>query len=305
MLTSFFSEDVKERKRIIQNTREIIEYLAVEIGERTLYKYSNLERARRYINECFIQNGHTPIEEKYTVDGKEVANIVAEVRGFAQPDNIVIIGAHYDTVEGSPGADDNASSIAGLLELYRLLSRHTFKKTVRFVAFTLEEPPYFSTDQMGSWVHAAGCRDRNENIELMICLEMLGYGSKRHKQNFPSESIRAKFPLKGDFLVVVSLPSSSQHNYLWKRIYNQHAKHKIHDLIGPASIPGVTFSDHYCFTKIGYPGIMLTDTAFYRNQNYHTPDDTFETINFKFLTENIMNSFITLREILNMDALTK
>lgn len=303
MVSSFFYEDIKQRRLILRNSREIIRHLSVDLGERTLARYENLERARKFIREYFVKNGQNPVEETYMVDGKEVANIVAEIKGFDQPDSVIILGAHYDTVEETPGADDNATAISTLLELHRLLSRFTFKRTIRFVAFTLEEPPYFSTEQMGSWVHARGCRKRKENIELMICLEMLGYGGKNCTQTYPMEIASKVFPVKGDFLVVVSLPSSSQYTYLWKKIYNSHASRKIFELIGPASVPGISLSDHYSFWKHGFPGIMLTDTAFYRNKNYHTPDDCYETINFKFLSQNIMDCFMALRDLLNMDKL--
>ncbi|MBN1531755.1 MAG: M28 family peptidase [Spirochaetes bacterium] len=303
MFSSFFYENLRERRRILANTREIIRHLAVDIGERTLQNYETLDRARKFIREYFIRHGQTPREEAFIVDGKETANIIAEIPGFDQPESIIIVGAHYDTIEGSPGADDNASAIATMLELSRLLSRFTFKRTVRFVAFTLEEPPYFSTESMGSWVHAKGCRARGEQVDLMICLEMLGYGGRWCKQAYPLDIIKGDIPPRGDFLLVASLPSSSQHTFLWKKLYNAHATRQIIELIGPASIPGISHSDHYSFWKHGIPGIMLTDTAFYRNKNYHTPDDTYDTINFRFLSQNIMDCFMALRDLLNKDTL--
>jgi Zn-dependent M28 family amino/carboxypeptidase len=237
------------------------------------------------------------------VNKKEVANIIAEIPGFENPDEIVVLGAHYDTIEGTPGADDNGSAIAGLLEIYRLLSHFKFKKTIRFVAFTLEEPPFFDTELMGSMHYATLCKKRKDNIVLMVCLEMIGFGWKKIEQEFPPHEIRMKAPKTGNFLTVVSLPSSCQYTYLWKKIYNSHAKNKIFDIIGPASIPGIALSDHASFVKNGYPGIMLCDTGFYRNKNYHTEDDTINTINFVFLAQNIMYSFYTLKEILNMGLL--
>jgi len=303
MVSSAFWENKKEKKEIYTNSQEIVHFLSVELGERTIRKYDHLNHAKYYIKDYFEKYGHKSLEDKYMAEGWEVSNVVAEIRGYDQPDSIIVLGAHYDTVEDTPGADDNGSAIAGLLELYRLLAAFRYKKTIRFVAFTLEEPPFFSTDLMGSMQYASGCRKRNENIELMVCLEMIGYGSKKHEQKFPIEDLRNKAPLSGDCLGVFSLPSYSDYVYLWKELYNNHARRKIVDVVAPASIPGMDLSDHRSFIKNGYPAIMLSDSGYYRNQNYHQESDTIDTLNFNFITENIVNSYIALREILNMDKL--
>jgi Zn-dependent M28 family amino/carboxypeptidase len=294
MLTNY-----KEKKEIISNTYKIIFFLASEIGERTLNKYENLVRSGEFIKNYFSEFGHEPREESYTVQSKKVSNIIAEIKGYEEPEKIIILGAHYDTVQDSPGADDNASAVAGLLEIYRLASKFKFRRTVRFVAFTLEEPPHFSTDNMGSMVHAKGCISRKENIELMICLEMIGFASKKCLQKFPNDFFKNKYPPRGDYLAVAGTPSMSEHVFAWKKRYNTYAKHKIFDLIAPASIRGIDLSDHASFMKNGIPAIMITDTGFYRNNNYHQKSDTFDTINHDFLYHNIQNSFLALRDFLN------
>ncbi|OHD64995.1 MAG: hypothetical protein A2176_04390, partial [Spirochaetes bacterium RBG_13_51_14] len=278
-------------------------YLSVDIGERTVRKYENLERARRYIIDYFTRHGVLPTEEKYRASGKEVSNIIAEIRGTEFPDAIILLGAHYDTVEETPGADDNGSGVAALLELFRLLSRFRFRRTIRFVAFTLEEPPFFSTELMGSMMHAKNCRKRKERIDLMICLEMVGYGSRRCPQDYPLNHKRGAYPAYGDYISVISLPSSAEYVHLWKRIYNEHARRIIYEYIGPASIPGMDLSDHVSFIRSGYPAVMISDTGFYRNRNYHTPDDSFDTINFKFLADVIINSRAALMDMCDRDSL--
>ncbi len=293
----------KEKKRIRENARSIVYHLAEDIGERTIRKYDKLNEAREFIIDTFTENGGDPREETYFADGVEVANIVTEIKGSEQPDKIIVVGAHYDTVENTPGADDNASAVAGLLELHRLLSGGSYRKTVRFVAFTLEEPPYFSTELMGSMQYASGCRKRNDDIELMICLEMLGYASKKHVQEFPFESMKKQYPMRGDFITVISLPSVSQHVYLWKKMFNRYSKSEIFEVIGPASIPGMDLSDHTSFIKNGYPAVMITDTAFYRNKNYHTPWDTYDTLNYRFMAEVIMTSYRAIFDMLDLDEL--
>ncbi len=295
------SADSREKKAISKNTREIIHHLSVDIGERTIRKYDNLERTRTYIIDYFNRYGVNPSEETYQADGHTVSNITAEIRGTESPDAIILVGAHYDTIEDTPGADDNASGIAGLLELFRLLSAKRFKKTVRFVAFTLEEPPYFSTELMGSMVNAKNCRKRKENIELMVCLEMLGYGSRKCHQDYPLNHNKKEFPVCGNYMSVISLPSNAPFVYLWKKIYNTRARCKIFEYIGPASIPGMDLSDHMSFIRSGYRAIMISDTGFYRNKNYHSPDDTFETINFKLLSDTVFDSYVTLKDLLDME----
>ena len=138
-----------------------------------------------------------------------------------------------------------------------------------------------------------------KNIELMICLEMIGFGSKKCIQRFPNDDFRKKYPPYGDYLAVVAIPSLSRQVFAWKKNYNAHAKHKIYDLIAPASIRGIDLSDHASFIKSGFPAIMITDTGFYRNNNYHQSTDTADTINHVFLYHNIRNSFFALRDLLN------
>lgn len=295
------SAETREKKAIYKNARDIIHHLSVDIGERTIRKYDNLERTKRYIIDYFTRYGVPPTEETYVVNGRKVSNIIAEIEGDECPGTIIVVGAHYDTIEDTPGADDNASGIAGLLEMFRLLSSQRFKKTVRFVAFTLEEPPFFSTDLMGSMVNATNCSKRKDNIELMVCLEMLGYGSRKCHQDYPLNHNKKEFPVYGNYISVISLPSNAPFVYLWKKIYNTRAKCKIFEYIGPASIPGMDLSDHMSFIRSGYRAIMISDTGFYRNKSYHSPDDTFETINFTFLATTIFDSYLTLKELLDMD----
>ncbi len=298
-----FSPAARERKAVLRNVQDIIRHLSVDFGERTVRRFENLEGTRDFIIDYFNRYGSRPVEEVYQAAGRRVSNVIAEIRGSEIPESYIVVGAHYDTVEDTPGADDNASGVAALLEIFRLLSQSRFKRTVRFVAFTLEEPPFFSTELMGSMVNAKNARGRNDRIELMVCLEMLGYGSRRCLQDYPMNHKKKEFPEYGNYVSVISLPSNAEYVYLWRNVYNTHARHKIYEYIGPASIPGMDLSDHTSFIKSGFPAIMLSDTGFYRNKNYHTSDDTFETINFKFLRNIILNSVEALSELLNRDRL--
>jgi Zn-dependent M28 family amino/carboxypeptidase len=295
----------RERKEVCRNVKSVIHHLSVDIGERTIRRRDSLNRARHYIIDWFTRYGVTPREETYRASGEEVSNITAEIRGTDRPDSIILVGAHYDTIEDTPGADDNASGVAALLELFRLMAGHKYRKTVRFAAFTLEEPPFFSTDLMGSAMYANACRKRRENIELMVCLEMIGFASRRCHQDYPLNHNRREFPVYGSYISVISLPSCAAHAYLWKKTHNGYARNKTYEYIGPASIPGMDLSDHMSFIRAGYPAIMISDTGFYRNKNYHTPDDTFETINFDFMVDVILAAAATLGDMADREILVE
>ncbi len=296
---SFLPDGFNEKRIIATNAKRIVRYLSVDLGERTIGKYENLERARRFIIESFRKGGVEPTEVTYKAGGRKVSNIIAEIKGTEYPDRIIVIGAHYDTVEDTPGADDNATGIAAVLELFRLLSPYGFKRTVRFAAFTLEEPPFFATAQMGSTVYAKGCKRKKERIELMVNFEMVGYASRRCRQDYPANHDMKTYPVYGNYISVITLTSCAESALLWKRIYDSRPGAKIYSYVGPASIRGMELSDHQSFIRSGYPAIMISDTAFYRNKNYHTPEDRYGTINFGFLAKTIHESRATLAELLN------
>ena len=301
-----FIDFLHGNKRIILNSRETILHLSETIGERSHSRYESLCTARDYLVNRFHELGAKPLFESYTVDGKEYSNIIVEIPGKKSTKNeIIIIGAHYDTVEDTPGANDNGSGIAALLEIYRMLSHHATRRTVRLVAFTLEEPPFFSTEQMGSRVHAARCTAEKHDIKLMVSIDMIGFAGRFVKQEFPRGTEKGKYPQTGDFLSVAALPSHSQYAYLWKKIYNTYAtrRNRIFEIIAPASVDGMNLSDHTSFHMNGYPALFVTDTGFYRNKTYHTADDTEATINYRFLAANIKNIFHTVKDIANRKTL--
>jgi Zn-dependent M28 family amino/carboxypeptidase len=283
---------------LISRVKETVKTLSVTIGERSAASYDDLEQARDYIISRFSEYGAVPSSETFKVQGRIYTNIVVEIPGKKKfRDEIIVVGAHYDTVEGSVGANDNATGIAGLIELYRVLSQHASKRTIRFVAFTLEEPPFFGSENMGSMVYASQCAKKNERILLMISLDMLGYAGRFVKQGYPFEDMKEHYPSKGNFISVSALPSYSEQAYLWKKIYDSYTKNCIHEFIAPASIEGINLSDHLSFHKNGFPALLISDTGIYRNENYHTENDTEDSINYRFLSENIITIGHTLKEL--------
>lgn len=254
--------------------------LAEEIGERNRRRYLALMAAEKFIVESLAAIGYEPARETYEVDDIAVSNIVAELMG-EKSEEIIVIGAHYDSAPGTPGANDNASAVAGLLELARMLKKCKPIPTVRFVAFVNEEPPYSFTELMGSRIHAIGARKRNEKIIAMLCLECLGvYSDEKRSQLYPPPLERF-FPDTANFITFVS--NIVSYPLLRKCIkeFRKTTKFPSEALAAPESIEGISWSDHWSFWKEGYPAIMITDTAFFRYKHYHIPTDTAEKLDYE------------------------
>ncbi len=234
---------------------------------------------------------------RFTKPTGSCAPIWRSIGAEAADGKIILIGAHYDTVFGSPGADDNASGIAALLELSRLFAEISPHIAVRFVAFTNEEPPYFTTPLQGSAVHARAARERGDDIDFMVSLEMLGYyRSESGSQRYPP-LFRPFFPREGNFIGVVSNFRSRSAKRRLTMAFQRQSDFPIEHLTTFEFVPGVSWSDHAPFWKQGYRGLMVTDTAFYRNPHYHTPDDTIDKLafpEFRRMTEGLFLAFAAL-----------
>ena len=286
-------------KDIIEvNLRKSVLRLSDDIGSRGYNQKDALSKSIEYIASEFKRYGYDLHSQTYTVNKREYQNIWAEKWGTGSPERIVVVGAHYDTVTGTPGADDNASGIAGLLELARLLTNEQMDKTVQFVAFTLEEPPFFRSRSMGSYVYAKGLKERREKIEGMICLESIGYFlDDPGSQMFPLPFLRFFYPGKGNFITFVSDLGSK--GFLKNLIvpFMHAADLKAESFSAPSFVPGVDLSDHRSFWKHGFKALMVTDTALYRNPNYHGPGDLAETLDYSRMAEVVMGLRMTVMEL--------
>lgn len=273
----------KEQMDIRDQLSIHIEQLAGKIGERNIPNYHNLQKAAQYIESIFKQIGYIVSDQSYEVTEYRnftVKNVIAELPGTSHADEIIIVGAHYDTVVGSPGADDNASGIAAILEIARLLKSSTFKRTVRFIAFVNEEPPYFYTDQMGSLRYARFVKQKNENIVAMLSLESIGfYSTKKNSQHYPLP-FGFFYPNTGDFIGFVSNLSSRALIRFVMTSFRQYSQFPSEGVAAPSWIPGVSWSDQWSFWKQGYQALMVTGTALYRNPHYHMGSDIPETIDY-------------------------
>jgi Zn-dependent M28 family amino/carboxypeptidase len=273
----------EEEQSVSAGMRRHIGMLAEVIGQRNLDRPGGLEAAARYIEDTLRSYGYSPRPRAYTVRGKEVRNIEVEIAGESRPDDILIVGAHYDSVD-CPAANDNASGVAGVLEIARLLAGRKFRRTLRFVLFVNEEPPFYKSVHMGSLVYARGCKARNERICGMINLETIGcYSDEANSQRYPHPFQKRAFwflPRRGNFVAFVGNIRSWRFTWKVRRLFKRTARFPSLWLPAPESIEGPGMSDHWCFWQQGYPAVMVTDTAYFRYDHYHKQTDTLDKINF-------------------------
>jgi hypothetical protein len=242
--------------------------------------YLKLEQAAQYIEKEFLKVGLDVKEDIFQWEGKTYKNIVAEKRGITSPRRVLILGAHYDTVPGSPGADDNASAIAVLLEIARNIQSISLEMTVRLIAFSLEEYSY-----AGSTHYVESLKERAEEILGMISVEMVGFIGP--KQDYPFYLNPKHYPSVGDFIAVIGNEKSKK---LLERVCQSFRagapQLPLEFLVVPGNGEGmeeVRLSDHSPFWDQGVPALMITDTGFLRNPNYHLSSDSAETLNFEFM----------------------
>jgi Zn-dependent M28 family amino/carboxypeptidase len=255
-----------------------VRYLAGEIGERNVFRPAALAAAADYIEAQWQAQGYAVTRQGYDAGGIRCANLEVTRPGRDRSYGILLIGAHYDTVAGSPGADDNASGVAALIEIAGLFTGLSPSMTVRFVAFTNEEPPHFMGHEQGSMVYAKAARTRGDDIRLMVSLEMLGfYRETPHSQTYPP-LFRWFYPDRGNFLGFVGNLRSRAVMLQAVRYFRAGSDFPLEHVATLALVPGVSWSDHRSFWRHGYRAFMATDTAFYRNPYYHTARDTPDTL---------------------------
>jgi Zn-dependent M28 family amino/carboxypeptidase len=260
-----------------------VEALAGSIGERHVGRPRALEEAAAYVERVLGSYGFSVGSQDFACGAERVRNLDVEVAGTGGTGPIVVVGAHYDTVAGSPGADDNASGVAAVLEIARALAESRLLRTVRCALFVNEEPPWFQTEDMGSLHYARRIRERGEDVAAMLSLESIGYyvdGPASQRYPFP---LGLAYPDAGNFLAVVSNRRSGA---LLKRIvasFERHTAFPVQGVAVPPWLPGVSWSDQWAFWQHGFPGVMVTDTAPYRYPAYHTEDDTPDRLRYDAL----------------------
>ena len=284
-----------QKQVVMGNLYKHVEYLSVKIGDRHLWKDSSLDKTADYIESVLIACGYPVWRQTYSCYGKSVSNLIAEKTGANK--EVVIVGAHYDTVPETPGADDNASAVAGLLELVRLLKESSNKKTLVFAAFVNEEPPCFGSPDMGSRVYAKHLKKQGISVEVMISLEMIGFFSEERIQAYPLPGMGLFYPKTGDFIGVVGNFHSSKYVSFFKKGIRKHSNIHARSLTAPEFFGGISLSDNDSFWHHGYRAVMVTDTSFFRNRNYHQETDTIDTLDFERMAELVKGLYYTLLEL--------
>lgn len=274
--------------------RKHVEKLSTEFLPRDYYHPENLDRTAKYIKEEFLKSGSHVEEQLFEIKDTTYKNVIAKYGN--QASSLVIVGAHYDAFGNLPGADDNASGVAGLLELGKLLAKHPVNVPVELVAYTLEEPPTFATDMMGSAVHALSVA--KDNVRLMVSLEMIGYFTEEpDSQSYPVPLLGLFYPSKGNFITVAGDFSWNSPALQIKRALLSSTNLPTYSINAPKFIPGIDFSDHRNYWNYMIPAVMLTDTAFYRNKAYHTEGDTLEKLDYEKMGEVVRGLYFYLSNL--------
>ncbi|MBD3246677.1 MAG: M20/M25/M40 family metallo-hydrolase [Candidatus Omnitrophica bacterium] len=279
-----------------QRLKRHVMVLSDEIGDRSVFRYDRLLQAQEYLKDQLVSYGYEVKLQTYRARGKEVSNVIAVNTGRKEPETIVLVGAHYDSCM-NPGADDNASAVAGVLEIARALADQVTNKTVQFVLFVNEEPPFFHTEMMGSRVYTRTAKARGEAIEAALVLEMIGYYTDQPgSQRYPP-ALGMFYPNSGNFIAVVSNFSSGRIKNRVVSLFRKHSEFPLESISAPGFVSGIDFSDHWSFWQEGYPAVMITDTAFYRNPHYHRLTDTWQTLDYTRTAEVVRGLTETVTDL--------
>jgi len=265
-------------------------------GFRNPENIAQLNAIANYIKTDFSKYSNTVSFQEYKVDGKIYKNVICSF-GTENKQRIVV-GAHYDVCGDQEGADDNASGVVGLLEIARQLKGKKLNKRIDLVAYTLEEPPYFRTEHMGSYIHAKYLSNNKIDVLGMISVEMIGYFSdKANSQDYPVPAMSKIFGNKGDYITLVSTSEKGKFVEEFSEHFKNSKTVKTEEFNAPKALPGIDFSDHLNYWNFGYSAMMITDTSFYRNKNYHKKTDKMETLDIRRMAKVIDGIYLALLKL--------
>ena len=283
---------------LVKSIKKHINRLAVDIGPRPVTNELSIKKTENFITNYFKNIGLQVQLQQYKYGNYDITNIITGSQENLLSSKYYVIGAHYDSVPETYGADDNASGIAVLLELARYTMQEKISLPVRFVAFTAEEPPTFSTRYQGSKVFVKSALENKDEILGAIILEMVGYTS--NEQSYPLVLKWMGYPSKGNFIGIVGNRKSKKFGQSIFQSFKKNEQLPVETLFVPLNgriLPDTRLSDHSPFWDAGLPAVMITDTAFFRNPNYHTPKDTFDTLDYFFMAELVKSLLITLKKL--------
>lgn len=258
----------------------------------------NLDRTADYIKTLFSKTKGKVSVQEYNVGDAQYKNVICR---FGSSDkDLIVVGAHYDGCFDTPGADDNASGVAGLLEIARLInnSKNLSQKNIELVAYSTEEPPHFGSKDMGSYIHAKSLADKNISIKGVLILEMIGYFTDTpNSQTYPSPILNFIYPSVGNFIVIVGKLQQREFTKKIKISMKGVTDLPTYSINAPSSIPGIDFSDHRNYWIYGYNAVMITDTSFFRNKNYHSANDTYDTLDYKKMAQVVISTYQAILEL--------
>ena len=304
VLTLFSFSKIEYKKqlhttKINADTLKIKEHLIAITKTDKSRNYKNiktLNNVASYIYNEFYQYADTTYYQKYDVKGQEYKNVIA-VFGSKNKKTIVI-GAHYDVCGEQEGADDNASGVTGLLELARMLKNKTLKYRIELVSYTLEEPPFFRTKQMGSYIHAKSMKEKNIDLYGMISLEMIGfYSDEKDSQKYPIGILSWFYGNKANYITIVNQFKKGKFAKRFTKTFKKQKYIRTKKITAPKSLQGIDFSDHLNYWNFGYSALMVTDTSFFRNENYHENTDTMDTLDINKIANVIDTVYETILNI--------
>jgi Peptidase family M28 len=290
------------QQALSERLRRDVTVLGKDIGEHNVFVPAKLRQAAEFVESSLARTGHPVQRQSYEVEKEVCHNFEIEIPGKTRREEIIVIGAHYDSVLGSPGANDNGSGVAALLALSAALARIEPVRTLRFVAFVNEEPPNFQTELMGSRVYARRCRERGERVVAMLSLETLGYYSEaKGSQKYPFP-FGLLYPSRGNFIAFVGNTGSAALVRTCVGAFRKEAQFPSEGAALPAGIAGVGWSDHWAFWQEGYAAVMVTDTAPFRYPHYHTGDDTPDKLDYERLARVTEGLEKVIRALVNPDG---
>jgi len=280
-----------------EHIKEQMRVLTKDFGYRDYLSVSNLNASAEYIYNEFILYADSTYYQEYEAEGNIYKNVVAVFNGAS--DRTIIIGAHYDACGEQEAADDNASGVVGVLELARRIANEDLLYRTELVAYTLEEPPFFRTDKMGSYIHASSLKEKNVDVYGMLSVEMIGYFSdEKGSQKYPLSLFSWWYGDVGDFIGLIGKWGGGTFASRFSSAFKKANTIKSISFSGPTLIQGIDFSDHLNYWKFGYSALMITDTAFMRNLNYHQKSDTMETLDYVRMAQvidGIYEAFMTIQ----------
>jgi len=304
---TFVTQTSKDKTTYIkaENLKKQVYTIVEKFNDRGYTNTQMLDHTAAYIYEVFSRYSDNVSYQTFEAqdpvgdETREYKNVIAKFKGRKQcNDEIYVIGGHYDTFGGFVGANDNTSAVAGLMELARVFKDNPPKCNVQIVAYTLEEPPFFRTQKMGSYIHAESLKKSHQKVKLVIALDMIGFFSDAEgSQGYPVSVMDLYYPSRANYISIVSNLSLTNigHSRV-KSVFKQTTDLPVYSINAFAFLPGIDFSDHHNYWKFDYPALLVSDTAFYRSKNYHTMNDTPDTLDYVKMAKVLEGVFTVVQK---------